>query len=59
YLDWVFQTGCFAPGSTRKDWGTSRPCLFPPMTAKSKPPAMRVVVDSNERNSMLSKSGRV
>jgi len=29
--DWVFQTGCLAPGFTRNDWGTSRPCLFPPM----------------------------
>jgi hypothetical protein len=28
------------------DWGTSRPCLFPPMAVKSKPPAVRVVVDS-------------
>jgi hypothetical protein len=28
------------------EWGTSRPCLFPPMAAKSKPPAVRVVVDS-------------
>jgi hypothetical protein len=44
--DWVFQTGRFAPGSTRNDWGTSRPCLFPPMAVKSKPPAVRVVVDS-------------
>jgi len=43
---WVFQTGCFAPGSTRNDWGTSRPCLLPPMEVKSKPPAVRVVVDS-------------
>ena len=29
------------------DWGTSRPCLFPPMAVKSKPPALRVAVDSN------------
>jgi hypothetical protein len=28
------------------DWGTSRPFLFPPMAVKSKPPAVRVVVDS-------------
>jgi hypothetical protein len=35
---WVFQT--------RNDWGTSRPCLLPPMAVKSKPPAVRVVVDS-------------
>jgi len=28
------------------DWGTSCPCLLPPMAAKSKPPALRVVVDS-------------
>ncbi len=47
---WVFQTGCFAPGFTRNDWGTSRPCLFPPMAVKSKPPAVRVVVDSNIEN---------
>ncbi|MDH3885992.1 MAG: hypothetical protein OET63_17360 [Desulfobacterales bacterium] len=46
---WVFQTGRFASGSTRNDWGTSRPCLFPPMAAKSKPPAVRVVVDSKLR----------
>jgi len=45
WLDWVFQTGCFAPGSTRNDWGTSRPCLFPLLAVKSKPPAVRVVVD--------------
>jgi hypothetical protein len=45
-VDWVFQTGCFAPGSTRNDWGTLRPCLLPPMAVKSKPPALRVVVDS-------------
>jgi len=45
--DWVFQTGCFAPGSTRNVWGTSRPCLFQLMAVKSKPPALRVVVDSN------------
>jgi hypothetical protein len=37
-IDWVFQTGCEAPGFTRNDWGTSRPCLFPPMAVKSKPP---------------------
>jgi uroporphyrinogen decarboxylase len=30
------------------DWGTSRPCIFPPMAVKSKPPAVRVVVDSEE-----------
>ncbi|MGD9182563.1 MAG: hypothetical protein PVG15_13870 [Desulfobacterales bacterium] len=42
----VFQTGCIAPGFTRNDWGTSRPCLLPPMAVKSKPPALRVVVDS-------------
>jgi len=28
------------------DWGTSCPCLLPPLAVKSKPPAMRVVVDS-------------
>jgi hypothetical protein len=28
------------------DWGTSRPCLLPPMAVKLKPPAVRVVVDS-------------
>jgi hypothetical protein len=44
--NWVFQTGCVAPGFTRNDWGTSRPCLLPPMAVKSKPPALRVVVDS-------------
>ena len=49
--DWVFQTGCFAPGFTRNDRGTSRPYLFPPMAVKSKPPAMRVVVDSREARS--------
>jgi hypothetical protein len=49
FIYWVFQTGCFAPGSTRNDWGTSRPCLFPPTAVKSKPPAMRVVVDSDNR----------
>ena len=42
---WVFQTGCFTPGSTHNDWGTSRPCLFPSLAVKSKPPALRVVVD--------------
>jgi hypothetical protein len=47
-LDWVFQTERFAPGSTRNDWGTSRPCLFPPLAVKSNPPAVRVVVDSIE-----------
>ena len=31
---------------TRNDWGTSRPCLLPFMAVKSKPPALRVVVDS-------------
>ncbi|MDH3884581.1 MAG: hypothetical protein OET63_10220 [Desulfobacterales bacterium] len=30
------------------DWGTSRPWLFPPMAVKSKPPAVRVVVDSGK-----------
>ena len=35
-----------APGFTRNDWGTSRPCLLPPVAVKSKPPALRVVVDS-------------
>ena len=49
-IDWVFQTGCFAPGSTRNEWGTSRPCLLPPTAAKSKPPALRVVVDSQNEN---------
>jgi hypothetical protein len=47
--NWFFQTGCFARESTvftRNDWGTSRPCLLPPMAVKSKPPALRVVVDS-------------
>jgi hypothetical protein len=46
--DWVFQTGYFAPGSTRNDWGTSRPCLLPPMAVKSKPSRSQVgmVVDS-------------
>ena len=42
------QTGCFAPGSHRivfNDWGASRPCLLPLMAVKSKPPALRVVVD--------------
>ncbi|MGD9228565.1 MAG: hypothetical protein PVF26_18815 [Desulfobacterales bacterium] len=48
-MDWVFQTGCFAPGSTRNDWGASRLCLFPPVAVKSKPPAVRVVVDSFSR----------
>ena len=46
---WVFKTWCIAPGSTRNDWGTTRPCLFPPMAVKSKPPAARVVVDSKLR----------
>ena len=41
-----FPNRCFAPGSTRNDWGTSRPCLFPPLAVKSKPPTLRVVVDS-------------
>jgi caffeoyl-CoA O-methyltransferase len=44
--DWVFQTGCFAPGFTRNDQGTACPCLLPPLAVKSKPPAVRVVVDS-------------
>jgi hypothetical protein len=47
--NWVFQTGCFAPGFTAlfsTIWGTSRPCLLPPMAVKSKPSALRVVVDS-------------
>ena len=43
---WVFQTGCFAPGFTRNDRGTACPCLLPPLAVKSKPPAVRVVVDS-------------
>ncbi len=43
--DWVFQTGCFAAGFTRNDWGTSRPCILPPVAVKSKPPAVRVVVE--------------
>jgi hypothetical protein len=34
--DWVFQTGCKAPGFTRNDRGTSLPCLFPPMAVKSR-----------------------
>jgi hypothetical protein len=46
HLDWVFQTGCCALGFTCNDWGTLRPCLFPPMAVKSKPPAMQMVVDS-------------
>jgi hypothetical protein len=37
---------CSALGSTRNDWGTSCPCLLPPMAVKSKPPVLRVVVDS-------------
>ncbi len=52
-IDWVFQTGCFAPGFTRNDWGTSRPCLFPPMAVKSKPPAVQVVVDAGGARSKL------
>ena len=47
--NWVFQT--------RNDWGTSRPCLFPPMAVKSKPPAVRVVVDSQKDNSCSSNLG--
>jgi len=43
--DWVFQTECFAPGSTHNERGTARPCLLPPLAVKSKPPAVRVVVD--------------
>ena len=43
---WVFQTGCFAPGFTGNDRGTVCPCLFPPLAVKSKPPVVRVVVDS-------------
>jgi hypothetical protein len=35
-----------APGFTRNDRGTSRPCLLPPTALKSKPPALQVVVDS-------------
>ena len=46
---WAFQTGCFAPGFARNDWGTSRPCFLPPRAVKSKPPALRVVVDSRVR----------
>jgi hypothetical protein len=34
------------------EWGTSRPCLFPPMAAKSKPPAVRVVVDFERKIKM-------
>jgi len=37
-----------APGSTRNDWSASRPCLLPPMAVKSKPPAVRMVVDSGK-----------
>jgi hypothetical protein len=50
---WVFHTGCQAPGSTRNDWGTSYPCLFPPMAVKSKPPALRVVVDTGNPTTYL------
>jgi hypothetical protein len=42
--DWVFQTGCFAAGFTHNDRGTARPCLLP-VAVKSKPPAVRVVVN--------------
>ena len=34
------------------DWGTSRPCLLPPVAVKSKPPAVRVFVDCSEREDM-------
>jgi len=43
--DWVFQTGCFAAGFTHNDRGTACPCLLPPMAVKSKPPAVRAVVE--------------
>jgi hypothetical protein len=43
--DWVFQTRCLEPGFTHNDRGTSRPCLLPPVALKSKPPAVRVVVE--------------
>jgi len=33
-LDWVFQTGCEAPGFTSNERGTSRPCLLPPLAVK-------------------------
>ena len=52
FIDWVFQTGCIAPGSTAlffNDWGTSGPRILPPIAVKSKPPALRVVVDSAKR----------
>jgi L-ascorbate metabolism protein UlaG (beta-lactamase superfamily) len=54
--NWVFQIPPrrdFARESTVSTalfstiWGTSRPCLLPPMAVKSKPPALRVVVDSH------------
>jgi hypothetical protein len=43
--DWVFQTRCLEPGFTHNDRVTSRPCLLPPVALKSKPPAVRVVVE--------------
>ena len=45
--DWVFQTGCFATGFTRNDWGTACPFLLPTTSVKSKSPAVRVVVGPN------------
>jgi Xaa-Pro aminopeptidase len=35
------------------EWGTSRPCLLPPAAVKSKPPALRVVVDPDKEDRMV------
>jgi hypothetical protein len=49
YINWVFSTGCKAPGYTVLLAPVKAlPCLcfLPPMAEKSKPPALRVVGDS-------------
>jgi hypothetical protein len=48
-IDWVFQIPPrrdLASGFTPNDWGTSCPCLLPPLTVKDTPPAVRAVVGS-------------
>jgi hypothetical protein len=35
------------------DGATARPCLLPPLAVKSKPPAVRVVVDSEVKSRQL------
>jgi hypothetical protein len=59
-VNWVFKIPPWrdcASDSTHNDRGTSRPCLLPPVAVKSKPPALRVVVDPTDSDTHLKPPG--